>query len=441
MPVKALLISTYELGHQPLHVASPAAVLRSDGHDVRAGDLAVDPIDWDDVEWADAVAISVPMHTAMRLAVDVASRIKARFSDKPICLYGLYAGMSQGTTLGRVADRIIVGEYETALASWANTLDSGVSRELIKSTFLLPARDLLPPLDRYAKLESAGQERIVGYVEASHGCRHRCGHCPIPAIYDGLFRVVGADVVLDDIAQLVGMGAEHITFGDPDFFNGPHHAMRILEEAHRQFPDLTFDITVKVEHILKHRTLWGRVRAAGVVFAVSAFESMNDDILAILDKGHDRQDMAEAVEIMRSVGIDIRPSWLPFTPWTTAEDVVEMFRFVAEYDLPTDPIQFTIKLLIPEGSVLLKRPELTPYLGVYDHDRLTYEWVAIDSRAGKLVSRYCEHVDHSMRSNVDPSDLIRDLFAMALEAAELPPEPLEIGSFEGRPRLTEPWFC
>lgn len=439
--MKALLISTYELGHQPLHVASPAAVLRGDGHEVRARDLAVDPIDWDEVEWADAVAISVPMHTAMRLAIDVAGRIKERFSDKPVCLYGLYAGMSKEATLGRVADRIIVGEYETALGAWANTLDSGVSNDLIKSTFLVPARDLLPPLDRYAKLESSGQERTVGYVEASHGCRHRCGHCPIPAIYDGLFRVVSADVVLEDIAQLVCMGAEHITFGDPDFFNGPYHAIRILEEAHRQFPDLTFDITVKVEHILKHRSLWDRVSAAGVVFVVSAFESMNNEVLSILDKGHTRDDMAEAVAIMRSVRIDIRPSWLPFTPWTTAEDVVEMFRFVAEYDLPTDPIQFTIKLLIPEGSVLLSRPELVPYLGAYDDDRLTYQWTAMDRRCEKLVVGYTEHINHSMRSNVGPSDLIRDLFAMAVEAAELPPESLEIGSFEGRPRLTEPWFC
>jgi len=439
--VRVLLISTYELGHQPLHVASPAAVLRQAGHNVRAQDLALDRIDWTEVEWADAVALSVPMHTAMRLAIDVAGRIKNRFADKPICLYGLYAGIGKDVTLGRIADRVIIGEYEAALASWADTLDGGLSQDLVKSTFVLPARDLLPPLDRYAKLESDGRERVVGYVEASHGCRHRCGHCPIPAIYDGLFRIVGADVVLDDIGQLVGLGAEHITFRDPDFFNGPHHAMRILEEAHRRFPELSFDITVKVEHILKHRDLWNRVGAAGVVFAVSAFESTNDDVLTILDKGHTRQDMSEAVAIMREAGIDIRPSWLPFTPWTTAEDIVEMFRFVSTHDLPTDPIQFTIRLLIPEGSVLLKHPELASHLGAYDPDRLTYDWRGIDIRTEKLVVRFSEHVEHSTRSNVATSRIVAELFAMAVDAAGLPPESLKLGSFEGRPRLTEPWFC
>lgn len=441
MDVKVLLLSTYELGHQPLHVASPAAVLRQAGHEVRVQDLAIDPLDWNDLGWADAVAISVPMHTAMRLAIEVASRVKDRYPDLPICLYGLYAGMGRAATLGKVADRIIVGEYEAALAAWASDPGGGLTTDLVKSTFVLPARDLLPPLERYARLEVGEEERIVGYVEASHGCRHRCGHCPIPAIYDGLFRVVGADVVLDDIAQLVGMGAEHITFGDPDFFNGPHHAMRIIEESHRRFPDLTYDITVKVEHILKHRDLWERVAAAGVVFVVSAFESTNDAILTILDKGHDRPDMAEAVAIMQAARIDIRPSWLPFTPWTTVDDVVDMFRFVAAHDLPTDPIQFTIKLLIPEGSVLLARPELAAHLGPYDPDRLTYEWSAVDVRTEKLAARYADHIDHSARSNVAAAEIIGDLFAMALEAADLPPERLEIGSFEGRPRLTESWFC
>ncbi len=441
MWVRALLISTYEMGHQPLHVASPAAVLRNGGHDVRAQDLAIDALDWVDVEWAQAVAISVPMHTAMRLAVEVAGRIKARFPDLPVCLYGLYAGIGKDRTFGHVADRIIIGEYEAALSSWVDTLDRGITTDLVKSTFVLPARDLLPPLSRYARLEGSGDDRIVGYVEASHGCRHRCGHCPIPAIYDGLFRVVGADVVLDDIAQLVDLGAEHVTFGDPDFFNGPHHAMRILEESHQRFPSLTYDITVKVEHILKHQDLWGRVAAAGVVFAVSAFESTNDGVLTILDKGHTRNDMAVAVEIMRRAGMDIRPSWLPFTPWTTVEDIVDMFRFVASYDLPTDPIQFTIKLLIPEGSVLLMRSELEAQLGPYDAERLTYDWTAIDPRTEKLADRYAEHVEHSTRSNTLPNAIILDLFAMALEAAGLPPESLDIGSFEGRPRLTEPWFC
>src|SRR6266513_772810 len=89
--MRVLLVSTYELGHQPLHVASPAAALRAAGHDVRALDLSVLAYAAALVDWAERVAFSVPMHTAMRLAVAAAERMTAQRPELPICFYGLYA--------------------------------------------------------------------------------------------------------------------------------------------------------------------------------------------------------------------------------------------------------------------------------------------------------------------------------------------------------------
>ena len=74
--MRLLLVSTYELGHQPIHLASPAGSLRRAGHDVRCLDVSVQPWDAAAVEWADAVAFSVPMHTAMRLALPLAAAVK-----------------------------------------------------------------------------------------------------------------------------------------------------------------------------------------------------------------------------------------------------------------------------------------------------------------------------------------------------------------------------
>lgn len=436
-----LLISTYELGHQPLHVASPAAALMANSHQVKAVDTFIDPLDMADVAWADGVAISVPMHTAMRLGLDVAASIRSAHPATPLCLYGLYAAVGSDRTLGELVDRVIAGEYEEALVDWAESFGTGSSTSLAKTAFHVPARQLLPPLDRYARLSVDGTTRIAGYVEATHGCRHRCGHCPIPALYDGMFRVVSDDVVKADIDQLVAMGATHITFGDPDFFNGPHGAMRLLESVHRAHPSLTFDITVKVEHILGQAALWPKVAELGVVFVVSAFETTNDEILTILDKGHTAADMEGAIDIMRSAGIEIRPSWMPFTPWTTIDDVVDMFRFVAKHDLAMDPIQFAIRLLIPDGSVLLDRDELTPHLGAYRSDVLSHDWTAIDPSIDDLAQTFAKHVDHAQADGQTDEHVIADLWAMALDAAGLDHEPLPLGSFEGRPRLTESWFC
>src|SRR4051812_9657185 len=145
--MRVLLVSTYELGHQPLHVASPAAALRNAGHEVRCLDLSVQPWDPAAVEWAHKVAFSVPMHTAMRLAMRAAQEVKPTRPDLPVCFYGLYAPVSRDLTLGRLADRVIAGEYEPALLAWAaNGAPAGPELDLGRNAFHLPARDLLPPL-------------------------------------------------------------------------------------------------------------------------------------------------------------------------------------------------------------------------------------------------------------------------------------------------------
>src|SRR4051795_13635412 len=146
--MRVLLVSTYELGHQPLHVASPAAALRAAGHEVRCLDLAVERWRAGDVEWAERVAFSVPMHTAMRLAVSAAEQVRRARPELPICFYGLYAPVSRDRTLGRVADHLIAGEYEPELLRWVAGDEAGPLIQLDRGAFHLPARDLLPPLEQ-----------------------------------------------------------------------------------------------------------------------------------------------------------------------------------------------------------------------------------------------------------------------------------------------------
>src|SRR3954471_23556289 len=258
--MRVLLVSTYELGHQPLHVASPAAALRKAGHEVRCLDLSVERWDAGALEWAQATGFSVPMHTAMRLAMRAAAVVRRAIPELPVCFYGLYAPVSRDLTVGALADRAIAGEYEPALTAWVGALaaggppDAGADEPLVqlgRGEFELPARDLLPRLERYAHLALGGDERLVGYVEASHGCVHRCRHCPVPAVYDGRIRVVQAETVLRDVERLASMGARHITFGDPDFLNGWRHSLAIVRAVHERHPELTFDCTTKVEHVLE----------------------------------------------------------------------------------------------------------------------------------------------------------------------------------------------
>jgi radical SAM superfamily enzyme YgiQ (UPF0313 family) len=446
--MNVLLVSTYELGHQPLHVASPAAALLGAGHDVRALDLAVQPWDDDAIAWADAVAFSVPMHTAMRLALQAAAAIRAERPNVPICLYGLYAAVARDHTVGSVVDRVIAGEYEPPLLQWVDSLTCGTEELAAREVFLdatrfaVPARHLLPGLENYARLLIGDDQRLAGYVEASHGCVHRCRHCPLPVVYDGRTRLVGVDTILQDVRRLVAMGARHLTFGDPDFLNGPHHSRRVVRAVHEQFPALTFDCTAKVEHVLRHADVWEEWAAAGCVFVVSAFESVNDDVLARLDKGHRAEDAAAAVRLLRDHGIEVRPSWLPFTPWTTMSDLVDLFDFVAAHGLVqnVDPVQYTIRLLLPEGSLLLEHPDMAPFLAEFDAEALSYHWTAAEPAVDALQSELAALVEAGTADGDDVHTLFTRLRAVVHAAAGLP-GPASVGRSTPGPRLSEAWFC
>lgn len=459
--MRVLLVSTYELGHQPWHLASPAAALLGAGHDVRCLDLSVEAWEPDLAKWAEAVACSVPMHTAMRLACRVVEEVRLISPGTPVCLYGLYAtsGATEGTP-----DRLISGEYEPDLVRWVDGLERpdlgegaadmtvggpAVTVALGRNRFSLPARHLLPPLHRYARLCVGEERRLAGYVEASHGCAHRCRHCPVPVVYDGRTRLVGVEAVVADVAQVVDMGARHVTFGDPDFLNGPHHSLRVVTAVHERFPELSFDCTVKVSHVLQHAKLWPELASAGCLFVVTAVESADDVLLSRLDKGHTRADVVAAVELLRRHGIEPRPSLLTFTPWTTLSDVVELLDLVAELDLVgnVDPVHYAIRLLVPEGSLLIDHPDLAGRLGPYDEEQLGHPWASSDPRVDALhaeLAQLVERADADGWSHGQAYLAVRQAAVSALGTASPPAEARArraAASETAAPRLSEAWFC
>jgi radical SAM superfamily enzyme YgiQ (UPF0313 family) len=448
--MRVLLISCYELGHQPLHVASAAAFLRAAGHEVSAVDLSVQPLDDADIDTPRLVAIAVPMHTAMRMAVPVARAIRARRgADVHIVLFGLYAPLCGPGLEGGLVDALIGGEYEQALVSIADGTPDPRSIVLDRLRFPLPARDLLPPLDRYTRLRVDGEERLTGYVEATRGCTHRCRHCPVPAVYDGRIRVWQRDVLVDDVARLWEAGMRHLTFGDPDFLNAVPHALAVVRAVHERCPELTFDVTTKVEHILEHANVIAELRALGLLFIVSAVESTSPRVLEILDKRHSADDVLTALHICRSLDIELRPSLLPFTPWSTLRDQVDLLDLIADNDLidSVDPVQLSIRLLVPPGSLLLALHEMREHLRGYDPESFSHLWQHPDPLMDMLQAEIAALVAADADAEVPPRSThaaIRLLTARAAARAGLPWPGGEVAlppERDAPPRLTEPWFC
>ncbi len=311
---------------------------------------------------------------------------------------------------------------------------------------ITPARDTLPGLDRYARLAQGDALTLAGYVEATRGCLHTCLHCPITPIYGGRFFVNPRAAVLDDIRQQVRAGAGHITFGDPDFFNGPGHSMAIVRALHEEFPDVTFDATIKVEHLIERRALIPELARLGCAFIVSAVESLSPTVLARLAKGHSRADVEEALRILDDAGIPMRPTFVAFTPWTSAADYLEVLDFIAAHDLVehVDPIQCAIRLLVPPGSALLDMPDAAAWFGPLDEATLSHTWAHPDPRMDALQREVAALVEAAATAQLPARETFAAIHALAAERLSRHHAFSAIGQrAKSRPipHLTEAWFC
>jgi radical SAM superfamily enzyme YgiQ (UPF0313 family) len=436
--VRILLISTYDLGRQPFGLASPAAWLRAEGHEVAMTDLSREPLDSASVAASDWIAFHLPMHTAARMAASQIPEVRRINPAARLCCYGLYAPVNESMLRGLGVEFIIGGEFERALA------DAVAGRTLAPQTiwldrlpFIAPDRAGLPGLQQYAHLLHNGESKTVGYTEASRGCRHLCRHCPIVPVYQGKFRVVPREIVLADVRAQVAAGARHLTFGDPDFLNGPGHALPLVEAFHAEFPHITYDVTIKVEHLLKHAAALPVLKRTGCLFVTSAVESLDDAVLARLDKGHTRADFIRSLELMRAEGLTMMPTFVAFTPWTTREAYLDLLRAVRDLDLidHVAPIQLAIRLLIPSGSRLLELHDLGA--DAFDPVALSYRWTHPDPEMDRLCADLQNLIRKADRKKATRAEIFGLIWQRAL--GEFPD--FHLPARAAVPYLTEPWYC
>ena len=448
--LKVTLISTYDLGHQPFGLASPAAWLREAGAQVRCLDLAVQALDAAKLAGTDLLAVHLPMHTATRLAADVLPDIRRAAPDAHLCFFGLYAPMNEPFLRAIGGQTTLGGEFENGLlALYRRLCREGATEDqtepvisLAKQRFRVPDREGLPGLSKYAYLtDAAERRRLAGYTEASRGCKHLCRHCPVVPVYDGRFRVVQREVVMADVRQQVAAGAEHITFGDPDFFNGVGHGLRLVEDCHTAFPDITDDVTIKVEHLLRHAEHLSTLVRTGCLFGTTAVESLDDTVLSHLHKGHTRADFSRLVAVARKVGLNLAPTFLPFTPWTTLPSYRALLAALADLRLIdcVVPVQLAIRLLLPEGSRLLGNVDVRGCLEGFDDAGLSHRWRHPDTSVDRLQALVQGLIQRE--SGQPRHQVFGAIWRLAHEIDGCPAPPLPDTPCVSMPRLSEPWYC
>jgi radical SAM superfamily enzyme YgiQ (UPF0313 family) len=452
--VRALLISTYDLGRQPFGLASPAAWLRREGVDVACIDTSRDPLDDEQIADAGLVAFYLPMHTATRLAGPLIDRVRRINPNARVAAYGLYAPLNADWLRERGVTDVIGPEAEAELVdivksqipnpeSQIGNLESRIPTAPIQRLrFITPDRAGLPPLSRYAALQMPnGTRRVVGSTDATRGCKHLCRHCPIVPVYRGAFRAVPIDVVMADVHAQVAAGAQHISFADPDFFNGPTHARRIVERLSRELPGVSYDVTIKIEHLLTHAALLPLLRDTGCLFVTSAVEAVDDEVLRRLRKGHTRNDFVRAVALCRAAGVTLAPTFVPFTPWTTLEGYGDLISTIEQLDLIEEvaPIQLAIRLLVTSESALLELEDIRTQIDAFDPVSLTYPWRHRHSRVDDLQQQIMSLVGTSAER--PRADVFHEIATLARGRACVAPTAPRRRTSRRVPHMTEAWYC
>ena len=428
--MKILLLSFYNLGKQPKIIGELYNKLNIEGTEINVFDYSINEYDLD-IKSYDAIGIFASMHTATVLATEY---LKDKTLPDKVFTFGLYAKvLSDSDTRITYLENLDGSDLEIYLGVNAN------SNFTIKNS--IPDRSPFPEISNYTHLVKGKNKLFTGSVETTYGCKHSCTHCPVPMQFNGRFKTFSEEKILIDISNQIESGAQHISFDDADFFNGPKYSLKILEKLTKKFPSITYDATIKVEHIIKYQDYFKELTNLNMLFITSAFETTNNRVLKILEKNHTYKDLEQSISISKQYNIDIRPTWMPFTPWTNLVDLINIVTLIEHYELreTVDPIQLTIKLLVPKGSLMLKRPEFKQYIGEYDQDSFTYLWNYENSKVGNLQALLFSYVAENY--GIDEKEQYLELIDIIQSFTNTDIIYNKMYKYHEVPKLSETWFC
>ena len=428
--MKILLLSFYDLGKQPKIISELYKKLDNGSNQIDVVDYSIEEKNLT-LDNYDVLGIYASMHTASVLAEQY---LRDRKLPNKLFVFGLYANVFSE----------MFSNFQSIHSFDSDELESLLEVQLNPNYSFkhsVPDRTILPSITDYSHIVDGSNNLIAGSVETTYGCKHECTHCPVPIEFKGMFKTFGTEKIITDVTNQVEEGAKHISFNDPDFFNGPKHALKILQLLNEKHPSITYDSTIKVEHILKYPDYFQELTNLNMLFVISAFETTNDHVLNILQKNHSFNDLNKAVELSLENNIDIRPTWMPFSPWTEQNDLISIIKLIENYKLreTVDPIQLTIKLLVPKNSLILKRPEMKEYLLDYDPASFSYAWKYkfpnIDNIQNELFTYVLQH--ESENEYTQYLGLVDILESHTNETL------LNSEKYSQRivPKLSETWFC
>lgn len=391
-----LVVSPFEAELQPLASACAAAALLEAGAEVQAWDAHLRPDELPSGEYS-LVVLSVLQFEALERGSALAERLRASFPNAVIVAFGQYALMNS-TSFLRYVDGVVLDEPERVAAELVAVASGALPVAQVPSVITKggvtarpprrrlapgrPARHLFPSLVHYPAHH--GPFGLIGNVEVSRGCHHKCTYCSVYGAYDGAVVPYEVETVMADIHQLADEGVRHFMFIDAEFFNSRTIGMEVARRLAAEVPGSTFEFTTRVDHVLDYTEMLESLVPLGLNRVTSALEFPSDRILRIFDKGIDVADMRRAIAEAHRMGFELNPTFIPFTPWTGYDELLAFEDFLVETGLAkvADPTVLQTRLLLFKGSPLLKSPWMED-IEVVDRG-YWLDWTHPDKRVDEL---------------------------------------------------------
>ena len=393
---RVLVASAFEAELQPLTSACAGAAMRAQDTDVVGWDAHKNPDAVPDGEF-DLVLLSVQQFEGVERGLNLAARLRESFGGAALVAFGQYAQMNHRQFLETV-DAIVMEEPELVAAELAEVARGEREVATVPATMTArgmrpkpphrritvpaPARDLFPSLVHYPAHHSP--YGLMGNVEVTRGCHHKCTYCSVYGAYDGGVAAYNADTVLADCLQLAEEGVRHFCFIDAEFFNSRTIGAGVVRRLVDEIGPITFEFTTRVDHILSYQKELTELVSLGLVKVTSALEFPSNRILRIFDKHIDVDHMRAAIAEAERIGFVLYPTFIPFTPWVEYEELLTFEDFLVDTGLAkvTDPTALQTRLLLFKGSPLLSSPWMEDIATV---DRgLWVEWTHPDRRVEDL---------------------------------------------------------
>lgn len=390
------VVSAFEARLQPILAAGAAGALRAAGAEVTAWDADAFPGEFPGGDF-DLVLISIPSFEGIEPGAQLAVRFKAAGVLR-VLAFGQYAWLN-AAALAAVTDGVLADEPE-GMTGWLLAYASGqataaqpagiITGDSVRSKpkgrtprgWQLPARDLFEPITSYPEHDT--KFGLLGNIEATRGCHHRCSYCAVYAAYGIAAIPVDPAMVTGDAAQLAAQGARHFAFVDAEFFNTRRHALNAMQAVAAELGPVTFELTTRFDHIMEFEAEINQMTRLGLRVITSALEFPSEKVLRVFDKGIDVPGIKKAIRVAKNAGIELRPTFITFTPWVTLEEIHGLDDFMEETGI-TDWVDHTARqtrLLLFKGSPLLGTPWLD---GIELTDRgFYYDWKHPDPAVDEL---------------------------------------------------------